>query len=99
MLDGYENYVEILENFIEQCWKMTDEQNEELKDEEILKAIEDSEDKKATGPEGISNEMMKRGGRSLTNSIFYNDENGVQNRGNSREMEHSIHKESIQRER
>ena len=70
MLDGYENYVEILENIIEQCWKMTDEQNEELKDEEILKTIEDSEDKKATGPEGISNEMMKRGGRSLTNSIL-----------------------------
>ena len=49
VLDGYENYVETLENFIEQCWKMTDEQNEELKDEEILKAIEDSEDKKQQG--------------------------------------------------
>ena len=49
---------------------MTDDQNEELNDEEILKIIEDSEDKKATGPEGISNEMMKKGGRSLTNSIL-----------------------------
>ena len=49
---------------------MTDDQDEELKDEEILKIIEDSEEKKATGPEGISNEMMKKGGRSLTNSIL-----------------------------
>merc|ERR1712179_424232 len=52
------------------CWKMTDDQNDELNDEEILKIIEDSEDKKATGPEGISNEMLKKGGRSLINSIL-----------------------------
>ena len=70
VVEGYESYVETLENFIEQCWKMTDDQNDELNDEEILKAIEDSEDKKATGPEGISNEMLKKGGRSLINSIL-----------------------------
>ena len=71
VVEGYESYVETLENFIEQFWKMTDDQNDELNDEEILKIIEDSEDKKATGPEGIlSNEMLKKGGRSLMNSIL-----------------------------
>ena len=70
VVEGYERYTETLENFIEQFWKMTDDQNEKLNDEEILKIIEDSEDKKATGPESISKEMMKKGGRSLTNSIL-----------------------------
>merc|ERR1711874_349234 len=37
VVEGYESYVETLENFIEQCWKMTDDQNDELNDEEILK--------------------------------------------------------------
>merc|ERR1711874_679976 len=98
VVEGYESYVETLENFIEQCWKMTDDQNDELNDEEILKIIEDSEDKKATGPEGISNEMLKKGGSSLINSILrmlkmvYKTEN-------SRCMEQGIHKEYIQRKR
>ena len=68
--EGYENYTETLENFIEQCWKMKDEPSEELTDEEIIDTIENLEEGKATGPDGISNEMIKRGGRSLQNSII-----------------------------
>ena len=68
--EGYENYTETLERFIEQCWEMEDETSEELTDEEIMDTIENLEDGKATGPDGISNEMIKRGGRSLQRSIL-----------------------------
>ena len=64
--EGYENYTETLERFIEQCWEMEDGTSEELTDDEIMDTIEDL----ATGPDGISNEMMKRGGRSLQRSIL-----------------------------
>ena len=68
--EGYENYTETLERFIEQCWEMEDGTSEELTDEEIMDTIKDLEDGKATGPDGISNEMIKRGGRSLQRSIL-----------------------------
>ena len=68
--EGYENYTETLERFIEQCWEMEDGTSEELTDEEIMDTIEDLEDGKATGPDGISNKMIKRRGRSFQRSIL-----------------------------
>ena len=38
---------------------MEDGTSEELTDEEIMDTIEDLEDGKATGPDGISNKMKK----------------------------------------
>jgi len=44
---------------------MKNKPREELADEEIKDTIENLEDEKAKGPDSISNEMIKRGGRSL----------------------------------
>ena len=68
--EGYENYSEALDIFIEQCWKMKDKSNEELTEEEIMDIVENLEEGKATGPDGISNEMIKGGGKSLINSVM-----------------------------
>ena len=48
---------------------MEDEASEELAEEEVRDIIDKLEDGKATGPDGISNEMIKRGGKSLKNSV------------------------------
>ena len=68
--EGYEEYHRFQENFIEKCWKAKDKGKEKLEDSEIIEIIKDLENEKAIGPNTISNEMIKEGGRSMIRSII-----------------------------
>ena len=68
--EGYEEYHSVQEKFIEKCWKAKDKDKEKLEDNEIIEIIKDLENEKAIGPNTISNEMIKEGGRSMKRSII-----------------------------
>ena len=68
--EGYEEYHEDQENFIRICWRKKDGPNEELKDSEIYKIIDDLEEGKAAGPDWFNNEMIIEGGKSMKESII-----------------------------
>ena len=68
--EGYEEYHSVQEKFIEKCWKAKDKGKEKLEDNEIIEIIKDLENEKAIGPNTISNEMIKEGGRSMKRSII-----------------------------
>ena len=69
--EGYEKYNEELEKLIKLIWKIKDKDEEtDLEEEIIIKVIKNLETKKATGPDGISNDMVLEGGNSLKNSII-----------------------------
>ena len=68
--EGYEEYVNELEEFIKHCWKTNDETTSELETEDIVKIAKKLETGKSPGPDEISNEMLKRGGTSLRKSII-----------------------------
>ena len=56
---------------IKLIWKIKDKEEEtDLEEEIIIKVIKNLETKKATGPDGISNDMVLEGGNSLKNSII-----------------------------
>ena len=56
---------------------MKDEASEDITEQEVMDIIDKLEDGKATGPDGISNEMIKRGGKSLNKVSSENDENSL----------------------
>ncbi|CAL4251493.1 unnamed protein product [Meganyctiphanes norvegica] len=89
--EGYERYEEELERLITYCWNAPDETKEELMDEEITEVINNLEKDKATGPDGISNEMIQRGGESMRNSIIRMMGKNILNRRNPRRMADSLH--------
>ena len=68
--EGYEEYHEDQEEFIKQCWNTKYEHNQELKASEIAEIIKNLEKEKAVGPDGVNNEMIKDGGRSMKKSII-----------------------------
>ena len=52
-------------------WEIDEKENEtELEEEIIRKILKDLETKKATGPDGLSNDMIIEGGNSLKRSII-----------------------------
>ena len=67
---GYEEYQEEQDEFIKQCWSAKTKHNHELKTTEIEDIIKNLENEKAVGPDGINNEMIKEGGRSMKKSIM-----------------------------
>ena len=68
--EGYEAYEEDVDKFIKYCWENIREEENDLTEIEITETIENLEKNKATGPDGISNDMIQRGGKSLKNSII-----------------------------
>ena len=68
--EGYEDYNESQNKFIEQCLVTKDKCIQELIEIEIEEAIKDLEKGKAVGPDEISNEMIIEGGTSMRKSIL-----------------------------
>ena len=68
--EGFEEYHKENEKFIEKCWKIKDENKQELENSEIQEIIKNLEDEKAEGANAINNEMIKEGGKSMKNSII-----------------------------
>ena len=67
--EGYEDYHKEQENFIKQCWRSNTELKAELEASEIYEIIRNLEKNKAVGPDGINNEMISDGGKSMRESI------------------------------
>ena len=68
--DGYEEYHEEQENFIKQCWNAKVQNKQKLKDIIIYEIIKHLEKDKAVGPDGVNNEIITEGGRSMKESII-----------------------------
>ena len=70
VVNGYEEYNRALETLIRECWKWKDTENETLSDEEVENVIKKLRMGKSAGPDKISNEMIKRSGKSFENSVI-----------------------------